>query len=360
MNHVKTLVLPVAVLSALLCSACSRDPLAAGGSVVSDIKVVATALQKEVLVDEIQALGTAGANESVAIKPRVASIVTRIAFEEGQHVNEGDLLVELENSEIRAGLAVAEAALSESRGLYNRSLTLASTQAISASNLEQLQASMQVNLAQVAAAKARLANTSIRAPFKGRIGLRRVSPGSFVDSSSIITTLDDTEIIKLDFSIPEAFLSVVAEGMNIVATSLVYPDQPFAGRVASIDTRLDPVARSVQVRATLPNPDGLLKPGMFLTVNLQRDRGAVLLAPEAAIVPERGLQYVYLVVDGKARLQEVTLGRRAPGWVEIVAGASEGDLLIVEGTHKVRDGTTVDVVAERPSRDFSQSSGNSR
>jgi membrane fusion protein (multidrug efflux system) len=261
------------------------------------------------------------------------------------------LLVELESSEIRAGLAVAEAALSESRGLYNRSRTLASTQAISASNLEQLQASMQVNEAQVEAAKARLANTVIRAPFAGRVGLRRVSPGGFVDTSSVITTLDDTETIKLDFSIPEAFLSVVSEGMTIVAHSLVYPDHNFAGRVASVDTRLDPVSRSVQIRAALPNPNALLKPGMFLTVNLQRDRGPVLVAPEASIVPERGLQFIYRIEGGKAQMQEVTLGRRAPGLVEIVSGASEGDQLIVEGTHKVRNGSDVEVVSQHASGD---------
>jgi membrane fusion protein (multidrug efflux system) len=337
----------IAATFAVLISGCERDQVASVGNQGRAISVVATQLEMQDLIDEIQALGTAGANESVQITPRIASIVTRIAFEEGQRVKQGNLLVELENSEIRAGLAVAEAALSESRGLYNRSVSLASTQAISASNLEQLQAAMQVNEAQVEAAKARLANTMIRAPFDGRIGLRRVSPGSFVDTSTVITTLDDTEIIKLDFSIPETFLAVVTEGMNIVARSLVYPDQTFVGRVTSIDTRLDPVARSVQVRANLPNPDGHLKPGMFLTVNLQRDRGPVLVAPEASIVPERGLQYVYRVVDGKAVQQEVTLGRRAPGLVEIVAGAAAGDLLIIEGTHKVRDGSIVEIV-EKP------------
>lgn len=333
---------------------CSAEQGSTENTQASVVKVVATQLDKRDLVDEIQALGTAIANESVQVTPRIASIVTRIAFEEGQIVRKGDLLVELENSEIRAGLAVAEAALSESRSLYNRSVSLAPTQAISASNLEQLQAAMHVNEAQVEAAKARLANTIIRAPFDGRVGLRRVSPGSFVDPSTVITTLDDTDTIKLDFSIPETFLAVVSEGMNIVASSLVYPDERFEGRVASIDTRLDPVARSVQVRATLPNPRGYLKPGMFLTVNLQRDRGPVLVAPEAAIVPQRGLQYVYKVVEGKAVLQQVTLGRRAPGLVEIVSGVVQGDLLVTEGTHKLRDGMDIEVVGHPPHNEQSQ------
>jgi len=328
-----------------LLAGCERDTVSESGpDSLAPIKVVTHVAERERLRDEIQALGTARANESIEIRPRIASIVTHVAFTEGQLVKEGDLLVDLENSEVRAGLAVAEATLSESRSTYNRSESLANTQAISASSLEQLRAAMQVNEAQVAAARARLANTVIRAPFSGRVGLRRVSPGGFVDTSTVITTLDDTDIIKLDFSIPETFLTVVADGMTIVARSLVYPDRSFAGTVESIDTRLDPVARSVQVRAVLANPDGALKPGMFLTVDLQRDRGEVLVAPEEAIVPERDEQYVFQVVDGKAVKRQVVLGRRVPGLVEIAGGISPGDLLITEGTHKVRDGSEVEVV----------------
>ena len=333
------------LLAALaLVAACDRDTETQNRGEPEAIKVVTQVTQPQRLLDEIQALGTARANESVEIRPRISSIVTRVAFTEGQFVRQGDLLIELENSEVRAGLAVAEAALSESLSTYNRSEALATTQAISASSLEQLRATMQVNQAQVAAAKARLENTVIRAPFSGRVGLRRVSPGGFVDNSTVITTLDDVEIIKLDFSIPEAFLTVVASGMNIVARSLVYPDRTFAGTVESIDTRLDPVARSVRVRAVLSNPDGALKPGMFLTVDLQRDRGEVLVAPEEAIVPERDQQFVYQVVDGKALRTRVTLGRRVPGLVEITDGLSSGDVLITEGTHKVREGSPVEVV----------------
>jgi membrane fusion protein, multidrug efflux system len=312
-------------------------------------KVITKIIQPQRVTDEIEALGTAKANESVEIKPRISSVVTRVAFEEGQLVQKGDLLVELENSEILAGLGVAEAALSESRSIYNRSKSLIDTQAISASNLEQLQAAMQVNIAQVEAARARLAHTVIRAPFTGRVGLRRVSPGGFVDTSSVITTLDDTETIKLDFSIPETFLTVVSEGMDIEAMSLVYPDRTFTGRVMSIDTRLDPVTRAIQIRALMPNPDGLLKPGMFLTVNLQRNRGDVLVAPEESIVPEGSQQYVYLVQDGIAKKQAVTLGRRILGAVEILDGLSPNDMVITEGTQKVRHGAPVEVLNQQAS-----------
>ena len=329
----------------ILIASCGRDAGDAGGRPAEGpTKVVTRIVEPQPLVDQVQALGTARANESVEIRPRVSSIVTRVAFEEGQLVEGGDLLVELENSEIRAGLAVAEATLSESRSTYKRSESLMGTAAISASSLEQLRAAMHVDEAQVEAARARLENTVIRAPFTGRVGLRRVSPGSFVDTGTVITTLDDTDTIKLDFTIPETFLTVVRVGMDIVAGSLVYPDRVFAGSVASIDTRLDPVARSVQVRALMPNPEGLLKPGMFLTVDLQRDRGEVLMAPEEAIVPERDEQYVYEVVDGTVARRRVTLGRRIPGLVEITDGIEAGAVIITEGTHKVQDGAAVEIV----------------
>ncbi len=201
---------------------------------------------------------------------------------------------------------------------------------------------MQVDEATVEAARARLDNTIIRAPFAGRTGLRRVSPGSFVNTSTVITTLDDISKIKLDFSVPEAFLTAVTEGMNIVAQSLVYPDRSFLGVVTSIDTRLDPVSRAVQVRAIIPNDDGALRPGMFLTVDLQRDRGEVLMAPEEAIVPEGTQQYVFVVTDGIAEKRAVSLGRRIPGQVVIDAGLHAGEAVITEGTHKVRDGSLVE------------------
>jgi len=316
-------------------------------------RVITSVLRAERLVDEIEALGTARANESIEIKPRIASIVTRIAFGEGDVVRRGDLLVELENSEIRANLAVAEAALTESRSSYERSLSLRATQAISEASLEQLRAAMQVDEATVEAAKARLANTYIRAPFDGRVGLRRISPGGYVDTNTIITTLDDTDPIKLDFSIPEAFLAAVSEGMDIIAHSLVYPDRDFRGVVDSIDTRLDPVSRSVMVRAVIRNTEAALKPGMFMTVDLQQDRGEVVLAPEEAIVPEADRQYLFLVEDGMARKREVVLGRRIPGAVVVLEGAGPGDIVVSEGTQKLRDGMAVEVVNEISSRDRS-------
>ena len=338
-----------------LITACEQEPATSGRSGWGGAaQVVTQQVQLQPMIDEIQALGTARANESIEIQPRISSLIERIAFDEGQFVNAGDLLVELENNEISAGLALARASLSESRSLYNRSKSLADTQAISASRLDELLAQVRVDEAQVEAAQARLENTVIRAPFSGKVGLRRVSPGSLVSTSTIITTLDDVSKIKLDFAVPETFLTALSEGMSIAATSLVYPEQVFRGTVASIDTRLDPVSRAVQVRAIIPNSEGLLKPGMFMSVDLKRDRGAVVVAPEQAIVPEGSQQFVFVVADGVAEKRAVQLGRRVPGFVAINSGLEAGESVITEGTHKVRDGSPVEVPgqakADNPSR----------
>lgn len=324
-------------------AACGEPPVEAGRDRSGAVLVVTEAIEFRPMTDTIETLGTAGANESVEIRPRIASLIERIAFEEGQLVRSGDLLVELENSESVAGLRVAEAALSESRSLYERSKSLASTQAISAANLETLHAQVLVDEAQVQAARARLDNTVIRAPFSGRIGLRRVSPGSFVSNTTVITTLDDVSQIKLDFAVPEAFLTTIREGMSIAAVSLVYPGRIFSGSIASIDTRLDPVTRAVQVRAIIPNEDDALKPGMFMSVGLQRDRGDVLAVPEQSIVPEGSQQFVFVVSDGIARKRAVQLGRRIPGFVAVDDGLVAGEIVVVEGTQKIRDGSPVRV-----------------
>ena len=344
MTSVPPLQVPfLTVLAGLLLAGCSDDGPGQGGTRErGPTRVITATVERQPLVDSIQALGTATANESVDIRPRIASLVERINFDEGQTVDAGDLLVELESAEIRAQLAVAEAALSESRSLYERNRGLSETRAISASNLEQLLARVRVDEAEVEAARARLANTRILAPFAGRVGLRRVSPGSFVSNTTVLTTLDDVRTIKLDFSVPELFVTVVGAGMQIEAASPVYPGRSFEGTVTSVDTRLDPVSRAVQVRAVIDNPDNALKPGMFMTVDLQRESGDVLVAPEQAIVPEGSRQFVFVVDGGVARKRSVELGRRLPGFVVIRNGLDEGDAIVTEGTGKVRDGSAVE------------------
>lgn len=309
------------------------------------VAVLATTVAPRDFTDSYTALGTARAAESIDVTSRISSVVSRIAFEEGQDVATGQLLVALDDKEIRADLAVAEASLRQSRSQYERSRSLAETRVISQSQLEELEAKMRMDEAQVQAARARLDNASIRAPFAGTLGLRRVSLGDLVGPDTVITTLDDTRTIRLEFTIPEGFLAEVGNGMAIEATSVVYPGEPFRGTVTSIDSRVDPVTRAVTVVATIPNRGRMLKPGMFLTVELERARRQVLMVPEEALSPRQGKQYVFLVQDGRAAEREVEIGARSPGLVEIRAGVAAGDVVVTEGIQRLRDGVPLQVLA---------------
>jgi membrane fusion protein (multidrug efflux system) len=176
-----------------------------------------------------------------------------------------------------------------------------------------------------------------------------VSIGSVLDTDTVITTLDDTSTIKLDFDVPEVFLSNLDEGMRITAHSAAWPDIKFHGEVATIDTRVDPVSRTVIVRAILPNEEGQLRPGMFLTVSLFKENIQSLVVPEEAIVPERSKQFVLVVgADNVVELREVSTGRRRPGEVEVLKGLSEGELVITEGTLKARNGQVVQIMKVTP------------
>jgi membrane fusion protein (multidrug efflux system) len=303
--------------------------------------VVVVPVRSERLSFELEALGTARANESVDVTAKVMNKVTAVRFEEGQKVRRGDVLVELDGAQERADLAVAEAALAESRSQYQRSRELYTTRVLSDSQIEQIEATFKANEARVASARSRVGDTVIRAPFDGRVGLRRISVGSLINPGTVITTLDDTSTIKLDFTIPETFLAAVKPGLEIAARSVAYPDARFDGRVASVDSRVDPATRSVTVRALLPNPDGQLKPGMFLTVRLSRGATDALLVPEQALVPEQGDVYVFVVKDGAAEKRRIRIGQRRVGDVQVVDGLVAGELVVTEGTQKLRSGSAV-------------------
>ena len=300
--------------------------------------ITAPVLQKPVAV-EVEALGTARANEAIEVTSKAANTVVAVRFEEGQLVRRGHLLVELDGAQARADLEVAQAALAESRSAYGRSRDLFAQQALSQAQLETIEATLRANEARVVAATARLADTQIRATFDGRIGLRRVSVGALVSPGTVITTLDDTSTMKVDFDVPEVFLAVLKPGLAVTAASAAYAGERFSGAVESVDSRVDPVTRSIKVRARLPNRDGKLRPGMFLTVHVSHDPLPGLVVPEQALVPERGKTYVFVLADGSIARREVTIGRRTPGEVEITRGAAAGERVVTEGTQKVRDGS---------------------
>jgi membrane fusion protein, multidrug efflux system len=355
MPESRSLVAPISIVVAVVCAgwaiyATQHRPAAGAGAGAAPgggarnaptPQVTLAVVRSERVSQKLEALGNARANESVDVSSKTSNVVTAIRFRDGERVQRGQVLVQLDDAATRADVAAAQATLTDSETQFNRSKELLSTQALSKSSYDQLEATLKANRARLQAAQARLEDTVIRAPFSGRVGLRRVSVGTLISPGDVITTLDDTSVIKLDFSVPENFLSTLREGLSVRATAPAFPGRAFAGKVASIDSRVDMNTRSVIVRALLANDDGALRPGMFLNVTLSNDERDSLVIPEEALTPEAERQYVFVVAGDKAQRREVRIGARRPGSVEVLSGLAEGDRVIVEGTQKVRDGAPV-------------------
>lgn len=308
------------------------------------VDVVVGKVQVGSVSDQYQALGTANANEAVTITTKIAGIVRTVNFEEGQTAKRGEVLVELDDREARATLAVSTAQLRNARMLYDRAQQLVKSNNIPLAKVDELYSALQAAESQVEAAKARLADLQIYAPFDGRLGLRRISPGTLVTQNTAITTLDDTSVIKLDFSVPEILLANIHVGSTVDARNDIDPGRLYQGTVRTINSRIDPVTRAVEIRAHVTNADNSIKPGMLMTVGLTlAQREKALLIPEGALVPEGADQYVYKIDDGRAVRVLVRIGVRKRGTVEILEGLTEGEQVIVGGVQKVRNGTRVRV-----------------
>ncbi len=306
--------------------------------------VVAAGIEVKSLPRVITAVGTARANESVDITSKVTAKIEDVNFSEGQTVKAGDLLIQLDDTELRANLAESEAERDNSQKLYDRALKLYATKNTPKAQVDLLLSELQAGEAKILADKARINDHKIRAPFSGKLGLREVSVGSLIRPGDMITTLDDTSVIKIDFDLPESFLAEVGANQAFSAISVAYPDRVFEGTVETIATRIDPVTRAVRIRGLVPNEDGLLKPGMFLRINLQVtvDDNVLMIAEEALVTTATG-HYVFSIEDNTANRTPVEIGRRLKGLVEIVEGLDQDDIVVVEGLQKVRNGASVAV-----------------
>jgi membrane fusion protein (multidrug efflux system) len=291
--------------------------------------------------DQVEAIGTTRANESVTIAAKVTDTVSRVNFEDGQFVDKGAVLVELTNREQTALLDEAEANLMDARNQARRLEMLAAEGSVPLSQLDEAHARLSASEARFQSIVARLEDRLIHAPFSGLLGFREVSQGTLVTPGSTITTLDDISIIKLDFSIPEVYLNLVREGLELIAISSAFPDQRFEARVRTIGSRVDENTRAAMVRAHIDNPDRLLKPGMLLTVHLTTDVRQVLMVPETALMQRSSQVFVYTINDNKAEMLQIQTGARRDGWIEVFSGLKAGQNVITEGVIKVRDGANV-------------------
>ena len=310
--------------------------------------IVAPVVLKEIS-DRVEALGTARANESVNISSNVSEKIKEIHFEDGQAVKAGEILVVLNHAEEQANLKQAQAVRGERKLALDRLLQLDERKLAAPDEIDRTRLELAQAEASITAIKARIDDRVIRAPFDGVVGLRNISVGALVESGDLIATLDDTSQIKLDFSVPAMFLAELKPGLKIRARATALGNREYPGEVKSIDSRVDPVTRSVQVRAILPNPDGSILPGILMQVDLLRNTRQAIVIPEAALLPLANRQYVMVRVnkDGKDTVEKraVEIGIRMPGYVEILSGLSIDEQVVTHGNSKVGPGDSLDVLA---------------
>lgn len=310
---------------------------AAQGAADNAPLVVVAAAETRDLIDSVEAVGTANANEQADINSTVTERIARINFTDGQRVPRGAVIAELVQSEQSATLNENRARLREAELQLARLKQLQAQGFATTARVEQQQAAVDVARAGTQQANSQIADRVIRAPFSGWLSLRRISPGTVVNAGTTIVTIVDHSTIKLDFTVPETYLPVLKPGLEISASAVAFPGEEFRGRISSIDPVLDPVTRSATARAILPNPDLRLRPGMLMTVDIESSPRQALTVPELAVIGEGSGAYVWKVgPDNQATRANVNAGTRRDGRVEILSGLSEGDRVVAEGTVKLR------------------------
>lgn len=291
--------------------------------------------------DEVETVGSLAAVQSIDVTAEEDGRIANINFREGQHVEQGTLLVQLDDRQTRASLAEAEAELRNAEARFNRAERLRQSNNISAAEFEELESARAVSAARVQSARTRLDHMRISAPFTGVIGLREVSTGAWLRAGDRITTLDSVDPIELVFSIPERFVGALDDEMSVTARSDAFPGRTFNGEITSLATRVDPLSRSLRLKARLDNSDGRLRPGQYMVINLALRERDALLIPEEAILTIGDKQYVYVAEDGQAGQREIRLGQRRAGEAEIIEGISATDKVIVTGHTRLSDGDPI-------------------
>ncbi|MBS4049454.1 MAG: efflux RND transporter periplasmic adaptor subunit [Alphaproteobacteria bacterium] len=312
------------------------------GSSAPALPVEAVPVRRMEITRTIEAVGTAQANEAVTITAKATGIVERLNFQDSQVVKAGVILVELEAAESSANIGALRAARDGARMAYDRAKQLIESKVVAQARLDELSKTYEAAEARLRAEQAKFSDSVIRAPFSGKLGLRKVSLGALVRPGDVITTLDDTSVIKLEFEIPETVLGGVTIGNTVSAKATSMPDRKFEGVVTTIDSRIDPTTRAVRVRAQIPNSDDALKPGMFMTVALSVGKVPdAMMVPEESLLAQGGEQFVFVIRDGKATRTRVTIGQRLPGLAQITNGLHADDQVAVTGLQQLRDGSRV-------------------
>jgi membrane fusion protein (multidrug efflux system) len=309
--------------------------------------VNAVSPKRDTVRDVINAVGNLKAQHSVELVAEVSGRVVALNLNAGRQVNKGDVLVQLDDRQVRADLQVIEAQLADARRQLERTERLRSNNNVSQVQVDEFRTAVNVAQAQRQAIRVQLENHRIEAPFRGVVGLNDISIGAYVSSGVGLATLDSIDQMELNFAIPERFTGAVHLGQQVQGVSPAYPDQTFTGQLSELGTRVSELSRALPVRALVDNPGGRLRPGQFMSVTLTLRERQGLVIPEQAVMVRGNDQYVFVADDGLARRVSVTLGARMPGRVEIVEGLTENDAVIVTGQDRLSTGDRIDVTDDQ-------------
>lgn len=311
--------------------------------------VIVAPVKATSLSGNIEALGDLKAVNNVNLTSQVTDYIVGIYFEDGQRVNKGDILIKMDTADEQALLAEERARLDEAERQVNRLNPLIEKMAASKSALDTQKSLLAISKAKIQGIETAIEKRTLKAPFDGVMGLRRISVGSLAQPGMQLATLDEDRQMKLDFSVSADQLSHLQPGLTVYATTTAYPDQTFTGNLVSMDSRINPVTRMISGRVIIDNPEYLLKTGLLMRVNIAAEERPAILIPEEALISEAGQHYVYVIENERdrttVRKQAITIGDRPDGSLAITSGLSEGQQVVIHGTLRIHDGSEVSITA---------------
>lgn len=343
------LAISLAYILGLLSGGCAKENGAqasrGGGSGKGMTAVEALVIHPQLLRNKIFTTGTLLANEEVELRPEISGRVTGVFFEEGKRVKQGDLLLKINDAEIQAQLKSKEIEEKQAGDEERRKKKLYESKGISQEEYDKALNALQMVQAQKEALKSQLAETEIRAPFDGVIGLRYVSEGGYVTPDARIATMQDIDPMKAEFSVPEKYAGQLKNGTEILVR-VGDSQEEFKGVVYAVESKIDQDTRTIKARAKIPNPGNSLIPGSFAKVEimLQEFPDAIVI-PSESVIPQISGSIVFVCVNGKAESVPIKMGIRTETGIQIVEGLTANDTLIVSGILQLTDGKGVQIKA---------------
>lgn len=304
-------------------------------------KIEAYVVSPSLLINEISVSGSLLPNEEVELKNEVAGRVVSLNLPEGKFVKKGTLLIKIYDEDLQANLRKLQSQLAIQEQILKRQDELLKVNGISQTDYDQQ--SLQINSikADIDVLKAQIRKTEVLAPFDGVIGLRNISPGAFIPSSTLLATIREENKLKLDFSVPEKYSSMITAGLN-VNFSIQGSSTVYNASVIASEKSIDAATRNLRIRALVDNPSKELIPGTFATVKLLLGENAQsVLIPTQAIIPQERTKSVIIAKDGKAHFVVVESGIRKTGSIEILSGVNFGDTVITSGVLFLKEGMSL-------------------